>query len=334
MADFSRADALLDASVGSVFPAAQLVVLDGARAIHERAAGDCTETTLFDIASLTKPLSTAYLTMLALDRGLISLDDEPRPGVTVRHLLAHASGLPAVKPLWPPPEEILRARPELADHAYLAVVEAVRREALVSPPGARAVYSDLGFILLGAFVEESAKQPLEILFRDWIAQPLGVGDVGFFPLPEACAPTENGLRGRVHDDNARAMGGVAGHAGLFARARDVAKIAASLMEAWRGEARLVRPETVRAFWSPSGIANSTWCLGWDRPSAQGSSAGAEWPRDGVGHLAFTGCSLWLDPPRGRGVVLLSNRVNPTRANERIKQLRPALHDEISAAFNS
>jgi CubicO group peptidase (beta-lactamase class C family) len=125
---------------------------------------------------------------------------------------------------------------------------------------------------------------------------------------------------------------VAGHAGLFSTARDVAKLAMALVGAWHGQPSIVATESVRRFWSPSGVPGSTWCLGWDRPAASGSSAGDLWPKDGVGHLGFTGCSLWLDPGHGRAVVLLSNRVHPTRANERIKAFRPLLHDAIVQAL--
>jgi CubicO group peptidase (beta-lactamase class C family) len=129
------------------------------------------------------------------------------------------------------------------------------------------------------------------------------------------------------------MGGVAGHAGLFATAREVSRIAAALVGAWRGAADpIVATGTVRRFWSPSGTPGSTWCLGWDRPSPGASQAGARWPRDGVGHLGFTGSSLWIDPPRARWVVLLSNRVLFGRDHEAIRAFRPALHDAIVAAL--
>src|SRR6185436_14930141 len=190
-----------------------------------------------------------------------------------------------------------------------AVLAAVRAEPLERPPGSASVYSDLGFILLGA-----ALGPLERLFREQVAPGL---EIGFGPRdPARCAPAE-GLRGVVHDENARALGGVAGHAGLFGHARDVAALIAALFA-----------EPDHPYWTPSGIPGSTWCLGWDRPSATGSSTGTRWPREGVGHLGFTGCSLWLDPNRRRAVILLSNRVQPTRANERIKQFRPVLHDAV------
>jgi CubicO group peptidase (beta-lactamase class C family) len=118
------------------------------------------------------------------------------------------------------------------------------------------------------------------------------------------------------------MGGVAGHAGLFGHARDVAALVRSLFD-----------EKTHPYWEPANIPGSTWCLGWDRPSATNSSAGTRWPRTGVGHLGFTGCSLWLDPPRRRAVILLTNRVHPSRSNDRIKQFRPLIHDAIVQALD-
>jgi CubicO group peptidase (beta-lactamase class C family) len=126
---------------------------------------------------------------------------------------------------------------------------------------------------------------------------------------------------------------VAGHAGLFGNARAVAALTQSLLSTWHGASGLVAPETLRRFWSPCGIPGSTWCLGWDRPSAVGSSAGTRWPRDGVGHLGFTGCSLWIYPERRRAVILLSNRVHLSPTNEAIKAFRPALHDAVVEALD-
>jgi CubicO group peptidase (beta-lactamase class C family) len=137
----------------------------------------------------------------------------------------------------------------------------------------------------------------------------------------------------VHDENARALGGVAGHAGLFSHARDVAEIVRSLLRVWHGQGELVATSTLREFWSPCRIPQSTWCLGWDRPSATASSAGSLWPRSGVGHLGFTGCSIWIDPPRARAVILLSNRVHPTRTNDAIRGFRPILHDAVVRALD-
>ena len=323
MIDFATVDGTLRDAVGRVFPAAQLIVVDRFSVVYDRAVGDCTPQTLFDIASLTKPLATVTLAMMALEDGVLALDDRPRPELTVRQLLAHASGLPAWKRLGDTREEVLRS---------------VAVEPLESPPGRVARYSDLGFILLGATLERALGEPLDVAFARRVAAPLAVGTTFRPGDVTACAPTEGELRGVVHDDNARALGGVAGHAGLFSTARDVSRIAQALVAAWHGARstsvpRLVPSQRVRQFWSPSEVPGSTWCLGWDRPSARDSSAGERWPRDGVGHLGFTGCSLWIDPPRARWVVLLSNRVHPSRANEQIKQLRPALHDAIVAALD-
>jgi CubicO group peptidase (beta-lactamase class C family) len=325
MTYFAKVNGLLDEALDHVFPSAQLVVVDRFSPRFERTLGDCTSATLFDIASLTKPLATAALTMMALDDDVIALGDRPRPELTVEQLLAHASGLPAWQPLF-------------ALGGARAIVEAIAREPLESAPGTRSVYSDLGFMLLGSYLEERLGQSLASSFAQRIAEPLAIEVRYRPPDPSACAPTEGDLRGQVHDENARAMGGVAGHAGLFATARDVSRLVHALVVAWHGARsatvpRLWSQARVRQFWSPSGVPGSTWCLGWDRPAAAGSSAGERWPKDGIGHLGFTGCSLWIDPARARWVVLLTNRVHPSRANERIKQLRPRLHDAIVAELD-
>ncbi|HEY2749531.1 MAG TPA: serine hydrolase domain-containing protein [Polyangia bacterium] len=292
--------------------------------VFESTVGDCGPETLFDIASLTKALSTTTLAMMAIEEGALALDDRPRRDVSVAELLSHASGLPAWKALGATRAEVLRA---------------VADEPLVSAPGTVARYSDLGFILLGATVENALGAPLDAAFARRVAEPLGIGTI-FNPRERGrCAPTEGELRGVVHDENARAMGGVAGHAGLFSTARDVSRIVHALVAAWHGvrstsTPRLLPAARVRQMWTPSTVPGSTWCLGWDRPSATGSSAGERWPKDGVGHLGFTGCSIWIDPPRARWVILLSNRVHPTRANDAIKQLRPELHDALSIALDA
>ena len=325
MIDFATVDARLRDATGRVFPAGQLIAVDHFSLVYERAVGQCEPETLFDIASLTKPLSTATLAMMAVEEGALALDDRPRKELTVEQLLTHSSGLPAWKLLGATRAEVLRA---------------VAAEPLESPPGSVARYSDLGFILLGATVENALGEPLDAAFARRIARPLGIGTT-FNPQEHArCAPTEGELRGIVHDENARAMGGVAGHAGLFSTARDVSRIVHALVAAWHGvrstsTPRLLPPARVRQMWTPSTtVPGSTWCLGWDRPAATGSSAGERWPKDGVGHLGFTGCSIWIDPPRARWVILLSNRVHPTRANDAIKQFRPELHDALSLALDA
>jgi CubicO group peptidase (beta-lactamase class C family) len=315
--------ALLDAAVPSVFPAAQLLVADQGQVVLTHAAGDASLTTRFDLASLTKPLCTAALVLRALDEGRMQPDDRPRPDCTIEQLLCHSAGLVAVRALAD------AEQPSMAMRA--AAVEAARREPAVYLAGTQSIYSDLGYILLGDALERAYGQRLDALFIDRLATPLGAA-LGFGPVDGDVAPTEGALRGVVHDDNARAMLGVAGHAGLFGNVCAVSTLIADWVAAWHGRASSLPASWVRRAWRNAGIPGSTWGLGWDHPSAQGSSAGSRWPRDGVGHLAFTGCSIWIDPARERWVVLLSNRVHPTRTNENIKQFRPQLHDAVMAAL--
>lgn len=363
----SRLDAVvqeLAAAVGVVFPAAQLIVVDGGHTALDVAVGDCDEETWFDVASLTKPLVTANLALRLCAAGRLDLDAELRaPGITVRHALCHATGLPA----WLPLASLL---PPAAAGGGLAppAIRALVRERLLTlpveaPPGSRSLYSDLGFLLLGEALAETARAPLDVQWQA-LAEDWGVLAT-YHPLREAprpaarIAPTlaDPALRGVVHDENARLLGSAA-HAGLFATARDVSRLTAVLVSAWHGDP----PEMIlgggvrgpipqglmRLFWSPCGVyvPGSTWCLGWDRPAPLPgpSQAGTRWPREGVGHLGFTGCSLWIDPPRRRWVVLLSNRVYPSVSNaedrrkaresgEAIRRFRPALHDAIVAALD-
>lgn len=330
MITFADIHSQLNSSIGLTFPAAQLVVAHNGRTIIQEAAGDCNLSTLFDVASLTKALVTTTLAMRHIASGKLDLDEELRPGITVRHALAHATGLPAWRPLH-------RLAGDVAlQERRAAIVRLVTEHPLEDAPGTRSLYSDLGFILLGDKLEQAGGARLD---EQWqaIASEWNLGAT-FHPAPANCAPThaDPALRGVVHDDNARAMDGVAGHAGLFATALDVSLLAAELVTAWRGEAShpLVDRELLRRFWRPCGIPGSTWCLGWDRPSPNPelSQAGTLWPRDGVGHLGFTGCSLWIDPRQARWVVLLSNRVFPSVENHAIKHFRPALHDAIIHAL--
>lgn len=323
----SRWDAvarLLQDSVGTVFPSAQLVVVDDARDVFASAVGDASTATIFDLASLTKPLVTATLIGQLCDLGALSLDDElalEAGPCSVRALLSHSSGLPAWRALGDP------AHPNRD-----GVLATVRATPFEYPPRTKSIYSDLGFILLGALVEDRLG-PLDAAFAAHVAAPRQLA-LTYHPAPAQCAPTEGERRGQVDDANARAMGGVAGHAGLFGTAHDVSALVSHLVAIWHGETGgLVRPATLRQLWSTANVPQSTWCLGWDRPSPHGSSAGERWPKSGVGHLGFTGTSIWIDPPRSRHVVLLTNRVHPTYTNEHIKQLRPQLHDLVVATLD-
>jgi CubicO group peptidase (beta-lactamase class C family) len=317
--------------------------------------------TIYDLASLTKAIGTSVLAMQAIGEDRLTLDDElsaclpelvpsdaPLAAATVRHLLCHAAGLPAHRRFF---ERGPASAPREA-LATAAIVALAAREPLAFAPGARSVYSDLGFILLGAIVERRLDAALAAAFRERIAGPLGLRSLGYRPLDttanvdtaddiaatETCPVRQRTITGEVHDLNAWAMGGVAGHAGLFGHAADVAAIAAALCRIFRGASALtndlVDPDVLRTFFSPCGVPGSTWRLGWDGRSAQGSLAGTRISMRAVGHLGFTGCSLWIDPDREAFVVMLSNRIHPVvRDDPAFRALRPAVMDAALSALD-
>ncbi len=310
--------------------------------------------TVYDVASLTKAVVTSVLCMQEVASGRLTLDapvvealpELAGPGrdeITWRQLLSHASGLPAHRPFW------LRAAD--APARRLAVAQLAAREPLTHAPGTRAVYSDLGFILLGWSLERSTGRRLDDLFARRIALPLGLGSSRFVSLADpaaraellaarsvaatqVCAERRRLILGEVDDLNAAAMEGIAGHAGLFSDAADLLAIARALVAGWRGEgAELVSRDVLREFWTPSSVPGSTWRLGWDGPAPTGSQAGERLSRAAVGHLGFTGCSIWIDPARDVTIVLLSNRVHPAPpADDRFRRFRPALHDAVLEAL--
>ncbi len=284
--------------------------------------------TVYDLASLTKALVTSLLAMRAVTAGRLALDAPLMDGgPTARQTLAHAGGFVAHRPFF----ERAQGRGQIV---ALAAMEPRAYE-----PGTQSVYSDLGFILLGDALERLLGDRLDRLAARAIFQPLGV-KARFVDLaqPErpAAAPTQR-VPGEVDDQNAYAMGGVAGHAGLFGSAADVAAIAHALCAAWRDGGSLVDREVLRLFWSPAGVPGSNWRLGWDGPSASGSLAGDVIARRAVGHLGFTGCSLWIDAERETFVAMLSNRVHPTvRDDPRFPALRRAVNDAalVDAGYRS
>lgn len=293
--------------------------------------------TIYDLASLTKPMSTWALAAGAIAGGALALDTpvDHWPGVELAHLLGHAAGLPAHR-------EYFRELRELKGTSVRG--ELVRRaaaEPLEGRPGERAVYSDIGYIALGDLLERTLGDRLDALFAARVAGPLGLTATGYRPIGEVApaaadrvAPSERDpargglMTGEVHDENAHVAGGVCGHAGLFGTAADVARFAAAVMRAARGEAGPLDPEVVAAAVSRPSAPGATWRLGWDTPSPPParSHAGDRWPRDGFGHLGFTGTSMWLDPARGNAVVLLTNRVYVSRDPAPIRDLRRAVMD--------
>ncbi|MCB9561175.1 MAG: beta-lactamase family protein [Kofleriaceae bacterium] len=309
---------------------------------------------IFDLASVTKPIVTTALAMVLASRGALDLDaaaatlvPQVDPRVRVLHLLGHVSGLPPHVKFF----QRLRAG-DLAGQtdARGALVHLAASTALARPPAEAAAYSDLGYITLGAALERAGGAPLEDLFARLVAGPLGLSRARFVDLraPAATRPAwdapvvateieadEGLIEGVVHDENCRAGGGVAGHAGLFAPVADVGRFGQAMLTLLGGaDVGGIRADVARRFFTTRLDATSTWRLGWDTPSeAPGvSHAGERWPRDGgFGHHGFTGTALWLDATRGRWVALLTNRVHPSRHDERalrIKDLRRAVMDAV------
>jgi CubicO group peptidase (beta-lactamase class C family) len=231
------------------------------------------------------------------------------------------------------------------------VYHEIFRGKLDNLPGKVAKYSDVGFILLGHALEVlSGGQTLDRLAIQRIFSPLELTGTGFVelsklkrgglePISEQIVPTVDCpwrrriLCGEVHDDNAWAMGGVAAHAGVFSNAIDIHTFATELIDCWHGRGDLVSKDVVRRFWQRDDtVPGSTWALGWDTPSEGESSSGHFFSNSSVGHLGFTGCSLWIDPEREVNVVLLSNRVHPNPDNILIKKFRPIIHDLVMSAL--
>jgi CubicO group peptidase (beta-lactamase class C family) len=319
--------------------------------------------TILDLASLTKPLATTTAVLLLARDGALALDDpvskhlpafseRDKDAVTLRHLLTHSSGL---KP-WRAFHELLLDKERKTGERLIGtpaarelVIDRVVRSGLVHEPGAAAVYGDLDFIALGAVVEAVAHTPLDAFCRERIFEPLGMGDTFFVRLgdgePELSpalrrriAATENCpwrgrvLWGEVHDPNASVMGGVAGHAGLFSSADDVMRFARALLDVWHGRSDLWPRDLLREFTRRQQLPEgSDWALGWDTPTAGASSSGSHFSPTSIGHLGFTGTSLWIDLEREAVVVLLTNRVHLVAKRSRF-ELRPKLHDLLMEAF--
>lgn len=355
-----------------VFPGAVLAVrLSGTMrclAVAGRLSSDPSSepvqvSTIYDLASLTKPLVTVTSVLLLIQAGqlqldipirniLMDLEGAPIGLVTLRDLLTHSAGLPGWRPFY----ERLEAKgivPGRAAPASVrqAVLQLIRDEPLIYGRGEKSLYSDLGFMLLGLIVEQVGGSSLDQSFHERVAQPLQAQPLLFTPTAAASsraipphadrstvAPTEwddrRGclLHGEVHDDNAAAMGGVAGHAGLFGTAEAVLAVSGAWLSAHRGRSSILDGELVREFTRRQAqVPESSWALGWDTPTAP-SSSGSYLSQESFGHLGYTGTSLWIDPKRELEVVLLSNRVHLSRNNEAIRAFRPMIHDLVFREF--
>ena len=276
-----------------------------------------TPTTIFDVASLTKPLATALAVMALVEQGALSLDaplrtylpdfgDAAFAGATIRRLLTHSAGFPAIVP-----EATLSG-------GFPRAAEAVARMKLDSVPGTTFLYSDVGFILLGEVVRRASGESLDRYLEKRFFRPLALRDTVFRPpasLRARIAPTErvdgHMLQGIAHDPRARALGGVAGHAGLFSTAPDLARLCQMLVEGGVLDGRrYLRAETIRTMWTRSPEGNGTRALGWDVLSGYSAGMAPFFPEGSVGHTGFTGTSVWIDPKSRSFVIILTNRVHP------------------------
>jgi CubicO group peptidase (beta-lactamase class C family) len=329
------------------FPAAVIEVGDRTKPLWREAFGRLTfddnaeatsEQTIFDLASLTKVLATTPLVMLDVERGVLGLDDEVTAhlsrcrlvesgSVTLRDLLSHSSGLPAHLPFY-------------RDHAGRDAFEtAICGTPLAYPPRSRSMYSDLGFMLLGFVLERSAT--LAVRFDAFKALTGSAEDLQFHPpdvwrhrtAPAHVDPWRQRLLvGEVDDENAWALGGAAGHAGLFGTAAAVGDQARHLLQVIGGRTGAFLTDTAATFIAKrADVPGSSRALGWDTMLPT-SSCGTRMSARAFGHTGFTGTSLWIDPDREVYVALLTNRVYPDRKNEAIARVRPAVHDAVMDAL--
>jgi CubicO group peptidase (beta-lactamase class C family) len=347
---FPSAFSILEkAAAARAFPACSLAITLRGELVAHKALGrfaydpaspEVTTASLFDLASLTKVVATTAMAMILYERGLLDLEapvtaivpeftnnDSRRREVTLRMLLAHSSGLPAYEKLF------LRAKTR-AD-----LLQAAFTTPLVAAPGARAEYSDISFIILGVVLERLADESLDAFCQREIFGPLGMANTTFNPtraLKDSIPPTADDrtfrhriIQGEVQDENASVLGGIAGHAGLFSTAEDLAVFAHAMLN---GGYPILRSTTVELFSrresAPEGTSRA---LGWDTPSAPSQSGKYFSPRS-FGHLGYTGTSLWIDAERQLSITLLTNRTWPDCKNEAIKQVRPAFCDAVIEAL--
>jgi len=349
---FGNAFGILEKAIAErAFPACSLAVAFRGELVackvlgrftYDTASPEVSSSSIFDLASLTKVVATTPMAMILYERGLLDLetpvaailpefacDDTVRREITLRMLLAHSSGLPAYEKLF------LRA------HTREDLLQAAFATPLAATPGASVDYSDIGFIILGIVLERLSDEPLDVFCQREIFGPIGMRHTTYNPTPalkDSIPPTADDrsfrqriIQGEVQDENASVLGGVAGHAGLFSTAEDLALFAHAMLN---GGHPILRSSTIELFSrreaAPAGTSRA---LGWDTPSAP-SQSGKHFSSRSFGHLGYTGTSLWIDPDRRLSITLLTNRTWPDCENQAIKQVRPALHDAVVEALGN
>lgn len=304
------------------------------------------EDTFFDLASLSKALSTTLILYSLIEEKRIGLEDtlqdllnldipKDKQGITVRHLLSHSSGLTSYKPYFKSfAADIIQGNRNV-------LLQSIMAEPLEYETEIKCQYSDLGFILLGYIVEYLTGKALDKNFEERVTAPMGLEkDIFYLPgmgtmvekkqfaATEDCSWRGRIMRAEVHDEHCWLMDGVAGHAGLFGKVRGVLRLCEEILDQWQGRGKPCSWTGMLAQGLLRQYDNQTWRLGFDGPSVQGSSGGKYFSSRSVGHLGYTGTSFWIDPDKQLVMVLLNNRVHPTRENTKIRQFRPLFHNKI------
>ncbi len=293
----------------------------------------------YDLASVTKVLAGTAVVASLLEEGALELEapvatwlPQVDGRVRVRHLLHHSAGLPA----WAPFYASLGELPFGTEAARRAILRAALSTPVEAPPGSRHTYSDIGFLWLLALCEEVGGAPFDVLFHQRVRAPSGVDDLrwgwpGAAATAWPCPYRKVGIEGTVHDLNCAALGGVSTHAGLFGTSRAVAALGEAFLRAAAGDCPGLPGATLAHLWTLRGPGSH--CGGWDGVSRGGyTSTGSRWPDDGVGHLGYTGTSIWMSPSRQTVVALLTNRVHPHDRKAPIRALRPKIHDAITESL--
>lgn len=340
-----------------VYPGAVLHVVQKGQTLFFQEVGHLSSTpesapirkdTIFDLASLTKPLATTLAIMKLVDERTISLDQplsefittsplRDKEDLTPRLLLNHSGGFAAWEPFY------LRLATYGLDERKQILREWLVDTPFAYQPGEKCLYSDLGFMTLEWLIEELTGMSLHLFLEHNFYRPLSLERIFLgrelpkahfgeeeFAATEICPWRAELIQGKVQDENAYALGGYSGHAGLFGDAQGVSILVNLLTDHYRGKRDdYFKPATVKEFFTKQDIVDGcTWALGWDTPSPKDSSSGKYFSPNSVGHLGFTGTSIWVDLDRDVRVIFLTNRVHPTRNNTNIKAFRPKLHDMI------
>lgn len=308
------------------------------------------EKTFFDLASLTKPFVSVFCILSLIKNKNLQISfkikdifkdiiiDDIKSNITIKNIISHSAGFPSHIDYY---KKLIEVKPEKRKELLL---KTLMNESLIYKPGSQVIYSDLGYMLLGLIIEKISGQSLDTYFRENIVEPTGfAGHLFFNPIGkpkhhferfaavEDCPWRGKVLQGEVSDENCWALGGVAGHAGLYGDMYGVLGFASLILDIWLGKKKHpnINRQDLDCFLQKNDqLKGNTWALGFDTPTPDKSSSGKYLSPRSVGHLGFTGTSFWLDPERELVIVILSNRVHPSRDNNLIKEFRPAVHDLV------